>query len=240
MWTMTGSDKPLVLSDESTGGPFVVGAAVWFPRSNVPAAVNSLRKIKFSRGVAPEAKIHCRELFAGSARLKSPFKNLSVTDCNGLLAECVHAMSVLGARWTGCYVNAEAYPSQLRLLEGSTFDVSKKHLAGLVLMGTLMEMDRIADPDYQLAFDPDSTQVDWGLAQRMQATHFTRIDPRSVKLSEDQARLLDMADVGAYTLVQSLLCSAEPETRKHWHQPFPILLKKMGMHTAEFSYRPNG
>jgi hypothetical protein len=74
----------------------------------------------------------------------------------------------------------------------------------------------------------------------MQASHFTRIDPRSVKLPEDQAGLLDMADVAAYALGQSLRYSAEPEGRKHWHRAFPDLLQKMGMRTAEFSYRPHG
>jgi hypothetical protein len=169
-----------------------------------------------------------------------PFKNLSVTDCNDLLAECVNGMGALEARWTGCYVNAQAYPSQLRLLEGATFEVSKKHLAGLVLVSSLTQMDRIAGPDYQLAFDPNATQLDWGLVSRMQATHFTRIDPRSIKLPKDHASLLDMADIAAYTLAQSLLCSAEPETRKHWHRAFPDLLRKTGMHTAEFFYRPHG
>jgi hypothetical protein len=179
---------------------------------------------------------------AGNARLISPFKNLSVTDCNDLLAECVNGMGALEARWTGCYVNAQAYPSQLRLLEGAKFEVSKKHLAGLVLVSSLTQMDRIAGPDYQLAFDPDATQVDWGLVSqcRLRTSRALILDPSSCLRTTPAFWIWRTSRLTAYTLAESLLCSAEPETRKHWHRAFPDLLRKTGMHTADFFYRPNG
>ena len=229
----------LVLADESTGDPFVVSGTLRLPPDSVASAVRSIRTIKIDRGIAPAAKIHCRILFAGSARLRSPFKYLSVGDCHAMLADCVEAMLKHDGRWVGCYVNANLYPRELRLLEGIMFPVTRKHLAGLVMSASVNEMARITDNNYQLAFDPDPSQVDWGLANRMQATHFARIDPQSIKLAPDEACLLEMADIAAYTLAQSILCQYSPITRKPWHLPFPDLLKRMRMHTAEFAYTPD-
>jgi len=229
---------PLVLADESTGDPFVVGGTLRLPPNSVASVVLSIRTIKIDRGIAPDAKIHCRVLFAGSARLKSPFRHLSLGDCHALLADCVDAMLNHAGRWAGCYVNADLYPRELRLLEGTMFPVTKKHLAGLVMFASVNEMARITDNNYQLAFDPDPSQVDWGLLNRTQATHFARIDPQSIKLGPDEVCLLEMADIAAYTLAQSILCQYSPTTRKPWHLPFPDLLKRMRMHTAEFAYTP--
>jgi hypothetical protein len=230
---------PLVVADESTGGPFVVGGAVRIPAERVTEALAAIDKIKEARGVAPDAKIHCRVLFAGSARLKSPFKHLDIAACEDLISQCVVRLNALGAQWTGCYVNADLYPSELRLLEGTTFAVSKKHLAGLVAFGALKLMDDISDPNYRLAFDPDSTRLDWGLLQRTQATHYARIDPRVVRLTSAEVRLLDVADVAAYSLVQTLLCKIDPHNRKHWHKRFPELVQIMQMRTASFAYEPS-
>jgi len=230
----------LMLADESTGDPFVVGGTLRLPPDSVASAVRSIRAIKTDRGIAPDAKIHCRILFAGSARLKSPFRHLSVGDCHALLTGCVEAMLKHDGRWAGCYVNADLYPRELRLLEGEMFSVTKKHLAGVVMIGAVNEMARITDNNYQLAFDTDPSQVDWGLLNRTQATNFARTDPRSIELTPGEGCLLDMADIAAYTLAQSILCQYSPTTRKTWHLPFPDLLKLMKMHTAEFAYTPEG
>jgi hypothetical protein len=228
--------QSLMLADESTGGPFVVGGVLRLPPNSVASVVRSIRAVKTDRGIAPDAKIHCRVLFAGTARLKSPFRHLKVDDCHALLADCIEAVLKYDGRWAGCYVNSDRYPRELRL----GFPVTKKHLAGLVMMGAVDEMARITDHQYQLAFDPDPSQVDWGLLNRTQATHFARTHPQSIELAPDERGLLDMAGIAAYTLAQSILCQYSPATRKSWQLPFPDLLKKMKMHRAEFSYTPEG
>ena len=231
--------KSLILADESTGDPFVVGGSLTLPPGSIVSAMESIRAIKSERGVAPNAKIHCRILFAGSARLKSPFKHLSVGDCHTLLIDCVDSMLKHNGEWAGSYVNAELYPRELRLPQGDTFPVTKKHLAGLMIFSAVNVVAELANIPYQLAFDPDPSQVDWGLLKRMQATHFARIDPQSIQLSDDESCLLDLADIAAYTLAQSILCQYLPTTRKPWHLPFPDLLKRMKMRTGEFAYTPS-
>ena len=214
---------------------------MWLPGGAAENATRAIKDILQNRGIAPGAKIHCRELFAGSARVKTPFKNLKIQDCHDLLADCVSAMQSHHGRWTGVYVNAEAYPKELRMLEGDTFLVSSKHLAGLVASGACTEMDRLVAANYQLAFDPDRTQIDWGLVRRMQATHFARTDPRAIVLEKPYQCLLDMADFGAYVLCQTILNKYYPTNRKEWQVPFTALWLKMEMATAQFRYQqPKG
>ena len=229
---------PLVLADESSGHSFVAGGTLLLPADAIVDAIQSVDAIKKRRGIPTQAKIHCRELFAGSARLKSPFKHFGVDDCHALLAECVDAMLSHNGRWFGCYINADTYPTELRLIQGTTFAVTKKHLTGLAMAIAIVTTGRITSEEFQLAFDPDPSKVDWGLANRLQATHFARTDNRSISLSSKERCLLDMADVAAYVLAQSILCQSSPLDRKHWHLPFPDLLKRMQMRTAEFAYRP--
>jgi hypothetical protein len=231
---------PLLLADESAGAPFVVGSVLRLPQDSIGPAVQAIGDIKRAHGIAPRAKIHCRVLFAGSARLKSPFKHLRVDDCHTMLTECVDAMLRQGGQWTGCYVHADSYPKELRLLEGETFPVTTKHLAGIVTVGAIEEMARITDNQYQLAFDADPSMVDWGLLNRTQATNFARINAQAIVLDPSEQCLLEMADIAAYTLVQSLLCQYAADSRKAWHLPFAPLRKRMQMQTAEFAYRPNG
>jgi hypothetical protein len=157
-----------------------------------------------------------------------------------MLIECVDAMLERGGQWTGCYVQADWYPKELRMLDGATFSVTKKHLAAFVTTGAIEEMTRITDDEYQLAFDADPSKIDWGLLNRTQASHFARINSRAIVLEPMEQCLLEMADIAAYTLAQSLLCQYAPDSRKPWHLPFAALRRSTRMQTAEFSYRPNG
>ena len=47
----------LMLADESTGDPFVVGGTLRLPPDSVASAVRSIRAIKTDRGIAPEILI---------------------------------------------------------------------------------------------------------------------------------------------------------------------------------------
>jgi hypothetical protein len=152
----------LILADESNADPFVVGGTLRLPAAAVEPAIQAIQKIKSDRGIAPGAKIHCRELFAGNARLKSPFKTFDVKNCQEILESCVDAANAVGARWYGTYCDASAYPSELRLIDGKTFPVQKKHVAALTVNSALMLAEGPQASNYQFAFDPDPSLVDWG------------------------------------------------------------------------------
>jgi hypothetical protein len=230
----------LILADESTSQSFVAGAALRLPAASVAPAIDAIRGLKEDRDIAPTAKIHCRELFAGSARLKSPFKTLDVKACQELLKACVDVVNALGARWYGSHCDASKYPAELRLVDGEQFAVSPKHLAAMAVTGAMRQAEG-EGPEashYQFAFDPDPSMIDWGLIARTQATHFSRIHPAAIELTASERPLLDLADIAAYALAQTSLLKRSPERAKWWHKSFPLLIEQMRMQQSVFSYDP--
>src|SRR5580700_5033957 len=77
-------------------------------------------------------------------------------------------------------------PTVLRLVEGQPFRVESKHLAGFMVFSALARVDieHAVGTSYRLAFDPDPTKIDWGLATRTQATHFSRINSQAIVLPD--------------------------------------------------------
>jgi hypothetical protein len=224
----------LVVTDESTAGPYITGGAMRLPSVNLDAAAHALSNAKENVGVPPDAQIHCRVLFHPDARHKSPFKNLTVDDVHKVIAECVAQMNALGASWSGAWINQTRYPKELQLVDGKRFAVTPKHLAGLACFAALTGVRNYDKEDFDLAFDPDPTKIDWGLARRMQATHFARIHPNAIELPEARRSLLEMADVAAYALAQSKLAALEPNNRKA--RRLSDLPTRMGMKVLEFAY----
>jgi hypothetical protein len=208
------------------------------PAERVEAAVAALAKAKIDRGVSADAEIHCRILFHGDARRRSPFAALNPRECLELITACVEAMNAVGGTWWGTWVDRKRYPTELRLVGGRLFRVEPKHLAGFMVASALarVDIDYGAGSTYRLAFDPDPTKIDWGLANKVQATHFLRINSQVVALLDAHKPLLEMADVAAYTLAQSCLADSGANRRKAQH--FPPILKLMDMRVSIFEYRP--
>jgi hypothetical protein len=226
----------LVVSDESSAGRYITGGVMRLPSANLDAAANALSNAKRQIGVGPDAELHCRVMFHPDARRKSPFKKLTSNDLHQLVRECVAQMNTLGASWCGAWVDQTRYPQQLQLVDGKPFAVTPKHLAGLVCFVALMGMIEHNKEDFDLAFDPDPTKIDWGLVQRTQATHFARVYPNTIQLPDAHKPLLEMADVAAYALAQSRLAALEPNNRKL--RQFSDLPIRMGMNVVEFAYAP--
>ena len=202
MSTGNAPDLPLVLADESSAGPFVTGGpVVRLPADRIDAALAALTKVKSDHGIDPTAEIHCRVLFYGDSRRRFGFRSLDPPGCVKLISDCIAAMNMLGATWWECWVNRDEYPTDLQLVGGERFDVQAKHLAGVVVQSALVALHhRSGGPHYRLSLDPDPTKIDWGLANRVQATHFQRTHPQAIALPEGHKPLLEMADVAAYTL----------------------------------------
>lgn len=230
------NQSALILADESVIDRFVCGGVLRLPSDKIDDAVASLAETKISIGVDAEAEIHCRILFQADARSRSQFKALAPDRCIELVTACVDAMNAIGGTWFGCWVDRDSYPTELQLVEGVKFRVEAKHLAGIVVQGALQCVKHHVGADYRLAFDPDPTKIDWGLAARLQATHFARTHPQAITLPGAQKSLLEMADIAAYTIIQSLAADLAPNNRKA--QNFPAILKRMQMRTSHLTYSP--
>ena len=106
----------------------------------------------------------------------------------------------------------------------------------MAFFAALTNMEHFKGPAYRLVFDSDSTKIDWGLANRVQATHFARIHSQCIALSSQQLILLEMADIAAYTLAQAKHCEGRPEDRKG--RRYRRLAAMMLMKSAEFAWLP--
>ncbi|MDF0520273.1 hypothetical protein P0R31_23815 [Bradyrhizobium yuanmingense] len=184
-----------------------------------------------------DAKIHCRILFSGDARRRSPFLHFSPADAHAFVEECVNLMLNLGGRWFSAWIDQTRYPQQLKLVNGLPFDVNEKHLAGLACFAAIANMQHHEGTTYLLAFDTDRTKIDWGLA-RLQATHFTRVHSNAVELSSGYVCLLDMADICAYATAQAILAAHGKPNKKAAR--FLDLAKSMNIQTSEFCYQQRG
>jgi hypothetical protein len=135
------------------------------------------------------------------------------------------------------FVTQSMAPRVLRLIEGQAFPVTEKHLPGMTFFAALTNMEHFEGPAYRLAFDPDSTKIDWGLASRVQATHFARIHAQRIDLSSQQLILLEMADIAAYALAQTKHYESRPEDRKGGR--YRRLAAAMLIKSVEFAWRPD-
>ncbi len=199
-------------------------------------ASKAIRSVKESRGIPPQAKIHCRVLFSGDARRRSQFSHLNPDDAHNLLVETVDSMLGLGGLWFSAWVDRTRYPRQLQLVDGAPFDVGEKHLAGLACFAAITAMQHHQGVKYELAFDPDRTKIDWGLVHLQQATHFARTHSNAIALPEGEGSLLEMADICAYSTAQSLLASHNRNNKRAAR--FADLVRRMNIRTAEFAYTP--
>jgi hypothetical protein len=229
--------NPLVAADESTSGHFVTCGMTWAPPERINECLERLRGMKRAHGVSETAEIHCRVLFHHHARAKSEFRGLSADDVLSLISDCVTQMSALGVRWFGMWCDKSKYPSTLRMLDGTDFIVTDKHIAGLLVGGCTFHVESVAGAAFDLIYDRDPTLIDWGVAAKMQATHFARVSAHATNRPEC-APFLEMADVAAHLLAR-VKSAAEQKNAARANQLLAIF-NSMQMSTANFSWRPNG
>lgn len=228
--------SPLVLADESAVGAVVTAGLLRLPAASVDEAISRIGDLKAKAGIASEIRIHCRVMFAPHSRKNAQFRHLNVDGLHELLLANVSAMNQLGGTWWGAHVDRSKYPKSLRLVEGEAFEVTAKHLAGMVFCAATTNMEHHGGPSYRLAFDPDPTKIDWGLVSRVQATHFARIHSQRIDLTPHQLALLEMADVVSYTLAQAVHYASRPEDRKG--RRYRTLAAVMQIKSVEFAWRP--
>lgn len=204
-----------VFLDESTAGPFVTVGGMALRTESLPEAAVRLQAVKASRSVPIDASLHCRLLFHPEGRRKTALKGFPPEEIDRLLINCVAELRSLGASFFGVWVDREQYPRSLRLFEGEVFQVTEKHLAGILSLPLFIAVEQALGPNFSVIYDPDRTPIDWGVAKRQQASHFVRImENAKPPVSEQDRALLDMADVAAYALSHARLAAKQPGNRK--------------------------
>lgn len=227
--------NPVVAADESTSGHFVTCGMLWIPPDRIEECLERLRGAKRSHGVPEAAEIHCRRLFNHHARAKSAFRQMSIADIVNLISDCVNGMSALGVRWFGMWCDKSKYPSTFRMLEGTDFVVTDKHIAGLLMGACVFQVEDAAGAAFDLIYDRDPTRIDWGMPAKMQATHFARVSAHAVCRPECAA-FLEMADVAAHLLAKAKSATEQGDVLRF--QQLLTIYNSMQMSVASFSWRP--
>jgi hypothetical protein len=229
--------KPLVVADESTSGNFVTCGMAWIQADKIEEASDGLRGVKVAAGLPADVEIHCRVLFHHHQRTKSPFRNLDVVAALDLVADCVTKVSDIGVQWFGAWCDASKYPKSLRMIEGDEFRVTSKHIAGMLFTACAYRVEDSIDDNYDLIYDKDSSMVDWGLAARVQATHFARISAHAIN-NDEYLPFLELADVSAYLLAKVKNAQVQQNPSRLAH--FLSIFNSMRMTTVNLTYRPDG
>ena len=200
--------------DESTAKHIVTTGLVAVPEVALADAYLKIGQSKARFGLPRDASIHCRILFHADARRKSPFSNFSAENLDDLLMDCIIQLRTLGSTFWVAWVDRSKYPPTLRLFEGQEFRVTDKHLAGILSMAVTRALQDKMGTAPKLIYDPDRTKIDWGLARKMQASHFARITNHAQPSDQTTRPLVDIADVVAYSASHALLSPHEPHNRK--------------------------
>ena len=142
-----------------------------------------------------------------------------------------------GVEWFGAWCDMSKYPQSLRLVEGDNFQVTAKHVAGILFTACAYRVEDSRGNDFDIVHDADRTMIDWGLAARTQASHFARTSARTIQRSE-YSPFLELADVAAYCLAR--FKNAETQTNPSRQDQLLSIIASMRMTTVNLSCRPEG
>lgn len=222
--------------DESIRNSAVIYGLVVSPceRTNIVEA--ALGEVKKMFGPTEQARLHCRELFAGDKRRSSAWAHLEPKNVFALCWEVAHAVSMVGASFRVGYVNRRGL-SQDMLFAGRhpRTPTGPKQLVAFAYGAVLAGFER--EPglsNVRLWIDPDRSKIDWG-AKRRKATNFPvtfeggAIQPQPI--DGNKPLLLDVADILAYCSAHSL--SAESRSDK---EQFRKIFARFSPEVREFAF----
>jgi len=190
-----------VFGDESCGSKFVVYGLFATPSDMREEAEAILRQTKNAFGGSEAMNLHCRILFSGDARRKSPWKFLSVGDVARMYETLAADISKLNTRRIVCVARKSDFPDALPSLElehvdsrmnipshvVKGFDIGEKHLAAWCAQGATIPLAK--SPGFEkVRFWPDTdhSKVEWFGKKRK----FTNTIPSFVDLGSNCSPLL--------------------------------------------------
>jgi hypothetical protein len=108
--------------DESCGTEYVAYGTLLLEDHQRTDAEDILAKIKLSYGGNPDCRLHCRELFSGDARRKTPWSHLSIDDVFKLYTDLMTELVSVGMRRLVTFAQRSVFLSgQGRFAECSRF-----------------------------------------------------------------------------------------------------------------------
>jgi hypothetical protein len=206
--------------DESEAKGFVTYGIVICPASAVGALERRILEVKAKYGVTGAARFHCRELFNGTARRKSPWKHLTEKAAHEVALDLTRHLGGIGLRTTLGIVSTELIGKSI-LPVGNSEEHNirlKEHLvptAFLAATGSLVLTEPFAG-NLKLWVDPNNSKIDW-FGKRRRADGLLSVLNLDVPDNDPASRLvpenlqtkerpvgLEIADLLAYSGARAL------------------------------------
>jgi hypothetical protein len=228
-----------VFGDESCGSKFVAYGVLVVPEDQNAAGEAILAEVKKEFGGEANSKLHCRELFAGSSRSKSPWAHLNMADVFRLYEVLMTRLKEVGSRRIVTIARVADFPNHLppAPMENvnaaaahppvwtKAMEFREKQIASFCAQGTMIPLARNPGLDHvRFWADPDTTSIDW-IDKKRQATltisGFIGLDagkePPRIKVMPivgEKPKLLEVADVIAYAAQKTMAGGGGPNERR--------------------------
>jgi hypothetical protein len=247
--------------DESCGQEYVAYGVLVVPEDQAALAEAAVARIKVQFGGAPGHRLHCRELFHGSARAKSPWATLSVTEVFQLYELLLTELNGLKLRRLVAFARKAELPGGIPALAlqhvdpaanlppryTKPFPYGDKQIAIHCARATMVPLARYPGLDNVRFWpDPESTVVDWfGGRRAVQGelgNFFVDLGPGkeppkvNLMLAEGvKPQMLDVADVVACAFQRSKSAKRSPNDQR-----FKALARLINVEQIRLGVAPNG
>jgi hypothetical protein len=247
--------------DESCGEKVVAYGVLVVPEAQLPAVESLLVDVKKAFGGSPADPLHCRELFAPHARLKSAWAKLSMNNVFELYATLAEAIRDAGLRRIIVLSRRVDFPDAVPPLSLEHIDptsgeaphttkgfrLGEKQLAAFCAQAAMIPLSKNPGLDNVRFWpDPDKTAVEWVDGKQSASginTAFIDVgpgtEPPRVKVmkfsSTEKPSALQIADFIAYAGQRGSSGGTTPKQRK-----FRRLFEAVAPEVLRFRRAPDG
>ncbi len=246
--------------DESCGQEYVTYGVLLVHENQRSIAEKILGDVKASFGGEPDHRLHCRQLFAGDARNKTPWARLRMEDVFELYSALMDQLRSVGLRRLVTIARKSEFPDTLPAMRMQHVDPSSgvppiwtkeirfgdKQIAAHCAQGTIAPLSKNPGlENVRFWADPDSTLIDWYHGKRMATKTidgFVGIaeseEPARINvmpIADAKPSLLEVADCIAYVAQRSRTNTLSPNGRR-----FRSLHQVIAPEEIKFAVAPDG
>ena len=195
--------------DESIDSEIVAYAAAVFSADRTADAEAILANAKKTVGLSPEVPLHCRELFSGDARKRTPWANIKASDIYAMVEDVCQKLKGIQHQPVVSVIESRRVPAQPVAPDLPNRPLVGKGVATMAYQAVATALIlRFGESGIRLWIDPDTTKIPWGKERKqVNTTRSFYLDlkpgnePSQLNPEIDDSpkpRLLEVADIYAY------------------------------------------
>jgi hypothetical protein len=250
-----------VYGDESCGQEYVAYGVLVVPEEQAGLAEATVERIKAKFGGAPDHRLHCRELFHGNERAKSPWARLSMVEVFQLYELLLTELNGLKLRRLVALACKAELPNEIPALAMQHLDpianvpprytkpfaFRDKQIAIHCAHATMVPLANYPGlENVRFWLDPDSTVVEWFSGRRAVegeiGNFFVDVGPDKepakvnvMRIDGAKPQMLEVADVIAYAGQRSKTAKLSPNDLR-----FKALARLINAEQIRFGIAPDG